>query len=43
MFRGLDHQSVLPAARAGASFQISTPKGEFQAVIRPQTPKGSQR
>ncbi len=35
--------TALPAASAGASFQMRTPSGEFQAVISAQTPKGSQR
>ena len=32
---------VLPAARAGPTFQENSSKGKFQAVISPQTPTGS--
>ena len=35
--------AVLPAARATASFQVISSKGEFQAVIMPTTPRGSYR
>ena len=33
--------TVLPAARAGASFQINVPIGEFQGSTRATTPNGS--
>ena len=33
--------AVFPAARAGASFQDKSSRGEFHAVIIPTTPKGS--
>ena len=35
--------AVFPAARAGASFQANSKRGEFQAVIIPITPNGSYR
>ncbi|MOA43022.1 hypothetical protein D3C78_1651310 [compost metagenome] len=33
--------TVLPAARAGASFHVSSMSGEFQGVIATTTPSGS--
>ena len=35
--------AVLPAARAGASFQAANRRGEFQGVIAATTPSGSSR
>ena len=35
--------TVLPAARAGAIFQMAMRKGKFQGMICPQTPMGSRR
>lgn len=35
--------TVLPQARAGATFQASIMKGKFQGIICPQTPRGSCR
>jgi hypothetical protein len=35
--------TVLPAARAGATFQTSSISGKFQGVISPTTPIGSRR
>jgi hypothetical protein len=32
---------VLPAARAGAIFQLASISGEFQAEMAAQTPRGS--
>ncbi len=34
---------VLPAARAGPSFQAAMSSGKFQGTIRPTTPIGSRR
>ena len=34
---------VLPAASAGASFQVASISGEFQGVIAATTPSGSSR
>ncbi len=34
---------VLPAARAGPSFQLAISIGKFQGTIRPTTPIGSRR
>ena len=34
---------VLPAARAGPSFQLAMSSGKFQGTIRPTTPIGSRR
>ncbi|MCY1538892.1 hypothetical protein D9M68_744550 [compost metagenome] len=33
--------TVLPAASAGASFQVSSMSGEFQGVMATTTPRGS--
>ena len=33
--------AVLPAARAGASFQTSSSSGKFQGTMQPTTPCGS--
>ena len=33
----------LPAARAGATFQLAISSGKFQGTIRPTTPIGSRR
>ena len=35
--------TVHPAARAGASFQVSSMNGVFHGVIRPATPAGLRR
>jgi len=35
--------AVQPAAIAGASFDVTWFSGQFQGVIRPQTPIGSRR
>ena len=35
--------TALPAARAGAAFQIGIANGKFQGVIRPATPYGLRR
>ena len=32
--------TVLPAAKAGATFQASISSGKFHGIIAPQTPKG---
>jgi hypothetical protein len=34
---------VLPAARAGAIFQLAICRGKFHGTIRPTTPKGSRK
>ncbi|MEA3219591.1 MAG: hypothetical protein OZX49_00682 [Immundisolibacter sp.] len=35
--------TVLPAARAGASFQVASMSGEFHGVMAAMTPSGSGR
>src|SRR6202044_601328 len=37
------HTMVLPAASAGASFQVASSSGEFHGVIAATTPNGSSR
>jgi hypothetical protein len=34
---------VLPAARAGAIFQLAMVRGKFHGTIRPTTPSGSRK
>jgi hypothetical protein len=35
--------NVLPAARAGAIFQLAICSGKFHGTIRPITPRGSRK